>query len=225
MCLANSRKMSGRCVAGIVVAHDRAKWIRPISSRPNHEVSEYERQYEDGSDPQVLDIVSVPLIEARPHSYQSENWLLDPEYYWKKTGRAEWDRLLAFEERPASLWINGYSTYHGVNDRVPERQARTLTHSLKLIRVDRVTLRVHCPGAAFGNPKRVVQAGFEYSGCDYSLRVTDPVYERKYLAESDGNYTLGEAFLTISLGEPYDGYVYKLVAAIIERATSTGSGR
>jgi hypothetical protein len=48
--------------------------------------------------------------------------------------------------------------------------------------------------------------------------VTDPGYERTYLARPDGSYEIGESFLTISLGEPYNDYYYKLVAAIIPRA-------
>jgi hypothetical protein len=47
--------------------------------------------------------------------------------------------------------------------------------------------------------------------------VTDPEYELQYLAKPEGIYELGESFLTVSLGEPYDGYAYKLVAAIMER--------
>jgi hypothetical protein len=79
-CLANSRKPSGRCIAGIEVADQQRKgWIRPVSDRPNQAVSEYERQYEDGSDPTVLDIIDVPLLRHTPHTFQRENWLLDPE--------------------------------------------------------------------------------------------------------------------------------------------------
>lgn len=47
--------------------------------------------------------------------------------------------------------------------------------------------------------------------------MTDPVYERRYLAEEDGLYDLGECYLTVSLGEVWEGAAYKLVAAIIER--------
>ncbi len=52
---------------------------------------------------------------------------------------------------------------------------------------------------------------------DYRLWVTDPRYERAYLAKPDGDYEIGEAFLTVSLGEPYNNACYKLIAAIIER--------
>ena len=71
LCLANSRKLSGRCVAGREIVNGMAAaWVRPVSNREHQEVSEYERQYEDGTDTSVLDIVDVPLIEPRPHLYQ-----------------------------------------------------------------------------------------------------------------------------------------------------------
>ena len=47
--------------------------------------------------------------------------------------------------------------------------------------------------------------------------VTDPIYERRFLALADGRHPLGECCLAVSLGEPFEGYAYKLVAAIIER--------
>ena len=83
-CLANSRKLTGRCVAGREIKGRKGgKWIRPVSSRPGREVDEYERQYEDGSDPCVLDIIRIPVKEPIPEAWQTENWLLHPEYYWK----------------------------------------------------------------------------------------------------------------------------------------------
>lgn len=53
---------------------------------------------------------------------------------------------------------------------------------------------------------------------EYRLWVTDPGYERAYLAKPDGEYELGESFLTVSLGEPHNDACYKLIAAIIGRA-------
>ena len=79
-------------------------------------------------------------------------------------------------------------------------------------------LRVFEPGSAFGNPKRRVQAIFQFNSSDYALWVTDPNIARRYLKKDNGFYDLAESYLTISLSEPYEGYVYKLVAAILERS-------
>ena len=176
LCLANSRKLNGRCVAGIELSgsNRRIGWIRPVSAREHEEVSEYERQYEDGSDPRVLDVMNVPLLEARPKGYQQENWLLDPDHYWQKVKRGEWDELEVLADPVSSLWIDGFSTYNGRNDRIPLAQAG-LTSSLRLVRVDRLTLSVFKPGEAFGNPKRRVQGRFRHSGAEYRLWVTDRV--------------------------------------------------
>ncbi len=45
VCLANSRKLMGRCIAGKQRQAGKAagRWIRPVSQRENQEVSEYER--------------------------------------------------------------------------------------------------------------------------------------------------------------------------------------
>ncbi len=224
LCLANSRKPYGRCVAGRELGDGVAgAWIRPVSMRSGQEVSEYERQYQDGSDPKVLDIIDVPLVRHHPHGCQNENWLLDPEYYWVKAGRVGWVELLQHVESPAKLWINGYSTYHGENDEIPQEEADALLSSLVLISVSELWLRVFVPGAAFGDKKRRVQARFHYRGARYALRVTDPIVEREYLYREDGEYPVGESCLCISLSEPFrkqgDGPScrYKLVATMIER--------
>ncbi|MDQ6945974.1 MAG: hypothetical protein M3256_06800 [Actinomycetota bacterium] len=223
VCLANSRKLNGRCVAGReLIDGTPGEWIRPVSDREHQEVSEYERQFEDGSDPQVLDVIDLPLLDWRPGTYQQENWLLDPDHYWVRTGRVSWNDLDVFTDRVEPLWVNGYSTYHGLNDEIPMELADALESSLVLIRVARVQLSVFAPGEAFGNSKRRVQARVSHRGNDYRLWVTDPVYERAYLAQPDGEYQLGECFMTISLGEPYRGYSHKLIAAIMQPPSNAG---
>ena len=42
------------------------------------------------------------------------------------------------------------------------------------------------------------------------------MYERKYLLKPDGEYKIGESFLTISLGEPFNEACYKLIATVIQ---------
>lgn len=218
VCLANSRKLNGRCVAGIEVTQGkRVGWIRPVSASDHEEVSEYERQYQDGSDPRLLDVIDVPLIAPKPKDYQQENWLLDPNTYWQRVQRLRCEDLPPLVDPAGPLWLNGDSTYNGMNDRIALAQANALPSSLQLVRVDRLTLSVFKPGEAFGNPKRRVQGRFRHAGAGYHLWITDPIYERAYLAKQDGDYHIGESFVTISLGEPHNGYCYKLIAAIIER--------
>lgn len=218
LCLANSRKLSGRCIAGREIAENAlGPWIRPVSNREYQEVSEEERRYEDGRDPKVLDVIGIPLIEPRPHLFQQENWLLDPKFYWHKSDNWSWPRIQAFVEANGPLWLNQDSSYSGCNDRVSLEKAEQLGSSLRLIHLESLVLRVFCPGADFGDHKRKVQGRFKHEGVSYHLWVTDPDYEKRYLAEPDGSYELGECLLTISLGEPYKGYAYKLIAAVIER--------
>jgi hypothetical protein len=218
ICLANSRKLSGRCVAGCeIVGTEIRAWIRPVSDRPHEEVSYNERRYQDGGDPSVLDIIDIALSEPSPKDYQQENWLLDASQRWVKAGQVSWADLAQLADQSNTLWINGHSSNDGLNDRIPLDKAVTLTSSLKLIHVDKLNFTVSRPGAAFGNNGPRVRGWFSFSGNNYGLRVTDPVIERIYTRQGDGDYQLGECFLTISLGEPYSGHCYKLIAAVIQR--------
>lgn len=219
ICLANSRKLSGRCVAGKETS-DSGSWIRPISDRDTEEVSWEERHYKDGGDPGVLDIIDIPLLGARPAECQQENWLLDPERYWTRVGRFSESDLDQLLDPVECLWVDGFSTRNGLNDRVPNREARTLASSLRFIRVNELVLSVFAPGADLGYGKRKVQGQFRYAGNPYKLSVTDPIEKRTYLKQGDGKYKLGACYMTISLGEPYGGARYKLIAAIIRPAGS-----
>ena len=87
--------------------------------------------------------------------------------------------------------------------------------SLRLIKVNNLTLSVFAPGEGFGDSTRRVQGRFRHCGVDYWIRVTDIKCEREYVGRPDGEYSVGQAYLTISLGEPYGEYAYKLIAAVI----------
>lgn len=74
------------CVAGKRMSDQ--SWFRPISDRQGHEISELDRRYPDGKTAQLLDVIAIPCIEARPYGHQSENVLIDDRFYWEKKGRA-----------------------------------------------------------------------------------------------------------------------------------------
>ena len=195
----------GRCIAGKQWEAGKTTgcWIRPVSQRETQEVSEYERQYEDGSDPRVLDIVEVPMLEPKSENYQTENWLLEPKYYWKKIGDFSPADLPALVDPVEPLWVDGHKTYHGINDKVPVDASGGIASSLRLISVNEIELAVFAPSEAFGNSKRRVQGKFLHAGQKYAFWVTDPVCEKHFLAQQDGSYRYGACHLTVSLGEPY----------------------
>jgi hypothetical protein len=176
VCLANSRKLNGRCVAGRELKADGpGSWIRPVSGREHHEVSEHERQYENGADPKVLDVIDVPLQGPAPITYQTENWLLEPNLYWVCAGRLPLEELYRYVEPAGPLWLNGFRTFNGDNDTIPVGQADLLQSSLRLIRVPNVDLRVFAPrgrrsAAAKDECKRSSLTRASHTGCGLPTR-------------------------------------------------------
>jgi hypothetical protein len=214
-CLANSRKLSGRCVAGkeISATGQLGAWIRPVSSRPKQELSLIERRYTNGTEPQLLDRIQVSLEAHVSREYQVENHLIDATVRWVKTGTLAWQDLnTSIDALNGSLWIDGQSSYNGQNDRIPHEQARQLASSLKLVEPEGLIVAVTPEGV---NPKRTARAHFSLGGTNYALKLTDPVAEASYLARGEGEYPVGATRLCISIGEPFEGYCYKLVAGII----------
>ena len=78
VCLANSRKLGGRCIAGKEWHDNRpGGWIRPVSDRSSKELSTHECRYEDRREPRLLDIIDISLLSQAVEGHQSENWLID----------------------------------------------------------------------------------------------------------------------------------------------------
>ncbi len=220
ICLANSRKMSGRCVAGkALLSNGFGDWIRPVSSRPEKELSAYDRHYDGTAQPEpaLLDVIEIDFLGKDPHPYQPENYLIDDRIYWRLSRKATFaEALRAVDPMQPDLWgLSSYSSYHGQYDRVPIADAPSFNSSLQLIRVDDLRIRVRAEGANFGNIKRNLRGYFTYSGNQYAIMITDPIIEADYLTRPENTYPVGVALLCVSLGEPYQGYAYKLIAGVI----------
>jgi hypothetical protein len=218
VCLASSRRPCGRCIAGReVIDGGYGGWIRPVSARPSAELTLKERCYENDTEPQVLDIIDIPMIGTVPHAHQTENHMIDATYYWTKQGAFTWADLADLVDRPGFLWGNGDSTHHGMNDRMHQALASQFAKSLFLIEPEALTVQVQTEVGALENPTRRVRADFWYHGTRYNFIVTDPLAEQVFLTADADEYRLNNVYLTVSLSEAFEGdrCCHKLVDAII----------
>lgn len=217
ICLANSYKNGGRCIAGVAFNLMPALWIRPVSVHDPVGLTEAERHYADGDEPGLLDIIELPLVGQREHAYQRENWVIDTTTKVQKSGTVSWEACKKYVSKAETLWANTSSTMSGLNDRVPLEQLEGSVQSLHLIHTPNYMIDVTEPHPESMTKGHRVNARFDYRGVPHSLRVTDPQMVARYQRAPVGEYAVGEALLTVSLGEPYHGHAYKLVAGVMER--------
>jgi hypothetical protein len=163
----------------------------------------------------VLDIVDLSFIQPMPLHHQVENHVIDKAKTWKKVNRITWTEVSSIiEPLRGPLWRNGTSSFHGINDQVPEAQIDQYNSSLILIRLENLELRV-LDETRYNRPnEREVRATFAIGGYTYRLVVTDPTAKTEFLAKPDGAYPIKNAVIGVSLAEPYHGFAYKLVATI-----------
>ncbi len=216
VCLANSHKPGGRCVAGRELGG--GGWVRPVSGGADPSVSTDAIAYRNGRQPKLLDVMDVPLLEPTSSGHQRENWLLDPARRWVKVGTLPWRSLASLQDPEAPLWDDGFSSSTGLNNRVPEDRARHLADSLRLVHAPDLQIEV------FENRGHIrVHGRFVHAGVEHNLSVTDPECSRIFRLKDDGEYAVGDSYLTISLGGVFkDRFCYKLIAAVFQAGSAAG---
>ena len=216
VCLASSLKRGGLCIAGRELTDSGlGSWIRPVSVRPDAELTYLEYRYESGQSPKVLDVLDVPVLKPDGRGHQVENVLIDRSRRWMEQGRLPYAQVGRLVDQPASLWTNSESSAHGRFNCMSSEAASRFGWSLCLIRVDELWIESACAGRG----DKVFRASFEYRGVSYKLSVTDPVVREQLDARPTGKYRIGstEIFLCVSLSEAFrgDGRCHKLVASVI----------
>jgi hypothetical protein len=218
VCLANSRKNMGRCVAGVELVKGKpGVWIRPVSVLPTGELTQASTVCSDGQEAALLDVLDVRFRSPRPHDYQTENHVISPSQRWTKAGTASWRDVAKIASRaPKTLWSNGDSTYNGINDQVSHDEAKKFDYSLALVLADGASFVVQDEGLQ--DQKMKVRCRFAHNGVTYKLMLTDIRLENDLKARGYGTYSIKDpAYLCVSLGEPFSktGKCYKLVAGVI----------
>ena len=230
ICLANSSKPGGRCIAGLKT--DSSGWFRPVSSIGNGALSWRNYSLDNGNEPQLFDIVRVSCSAHCSKCHQPENWVINGQS-WEFVGLPSLEQIRKLlnpevNKNSASPKLFGnldrkicYSTF---------KQNPALS-SLAIIKPYGLEWIVE----RFENEKKY-KAKFLLGGFEYKLPVTDPIWkkhlssldENKYSSEQVieelelKNFDPNNFLLTISLGEPFpsdavegEQFCYKLIAAVI----------
>ncbi len=215
VCLANSRKYQGCCIAGKEISKSESKkWIRPVSSRKTGELESSEIRLKGGGSPKLLDIITLSTEKYSPHDYQTENYLNDRKTVWIKKGEFPLSGLREICDDVSRIWINGYDSSSGKNDKIPLDLANEKCESsLLLIKPQQLKIILES-GLTY---KRKIRTSFSYHETPYNFAVTDSFADAYYSGKPEGWYEIekGDIYLCVSLGEPFEGFCYKLVAGII----------
>ena len=217
ICLANSRKLRGRCVAGLRT--DGGGWIRPVA--PSEDGTLFGQHYclDDGSEAQILDLIRIEVDKPKPQAHQPENWVI---------GNAQW-KLLARPALPRYIKLiarsleSGPALFGDYSDRIDfiSLLASPSSSSVCLIRPENIWWQITTSYTG----RRQTRAIFNILNYFYDLVITDPVFEKRLSFLDFGVHTLEAAKLdegldivfAISLGEPMpsDKKCYKLVAGVV----------
>jgi hypothetical protein len=214
--LADSKKMGGRCLAGISTRS--GEWIRPVSELADGVIYPFHCRVQ-GRQPRLLDVVRLPYQRRLETPTQPENLLISGEE-WSLAGSLEPDvayaELRPFLDPGPALFGNGQ---RGVDEEVANQG---LAASLALIESDlEPTFVVKGPSQPGGSAQ--TRATFELGGWCYDLPITDFEIRPRLLMAGAGSHGCAEIglesgdhiLLTISLGLPWNGTHWKLVAGLL----------
>ncbi len=213
ICLANSRKHGGRCVAGLRL--DGAGWLRPVGTLPDGTLYPPNYTLGDGTEAALLDLIQVGVRAHRPAPHQSENWIIDGTT-WTLLSRPMGANLVQVLQNAI---MHGPELLRGFSDRVPYAgfQQQHATASLTLIAPDTIDLYHQLSYRGRPQARGRFSLGSGAKATLYDLVITDPYWEGVVIQQ--GPRTLRQAdakfLVTISLGEPFGLDCYKLIAAII----------
>lgn len=204
LCLANSTKPGGRCIAGVQLeknseglhkirrSNNRPEWLRPVSSDVGGAIP---LQFAEHIE--VLDIVECTCIKKVPSGHQIENFLVN----------------LKSIKRIGSLGHKGVVLQNNVLSGICESRCDLWGSSSAVSQIQKDSLCLIRPD----DPKPYKSS---YNKCRIKFRYGKPKIEYD-LPITDPNFNCGtqfgkDAYLTISLaGEKCKGEYYKLVAAVI----------
>lgn len=212
ICLANSYKHGGRCIAGIevvpqsdgsfgIVRHDdgRPRWIRPVSMSANGEIPNHLAESF-----KIFSLVKLTDVEPCPDNAHTEDvhcTRMEICPFELSPTKDFLDQLIDTQHK-AVFYFRGKSIPTTIIDR--------LDYSLMLIHPDNAY--AYCDKERENSKYRMK---FTYNGSNYDFPITDPVFLEQFKKSPDSYADLDGVYLVLSLGIAFEGFHYKLVATVL----------
>ena len=211
ICLANSLKRGGRCIAGVEVTVDDGRWTvvrkadgSPRWLRPIDRATEFgEIMIGEARNIPLLSMVKLEDVVLIPQQAHQE----DVHYsVMRAVGRVSASAAVLRQFVDEAHPVIFYGTDRAID--IPTYQ--TADHSLMFVHADSADIV-----ADVREDKTRYRMLLGYRGVTYDLSVTDPDYIE---ALNGGRISLGaqaDVYVTLSLGLVYEERHHKLVAAVI----------
>ena len=212
ICLANSYKHGGRCIAGIevvpqsdgsygIVRHEdgRPRWIRPISMSVNGEIPNHLAESF-----KIFSLVKLTDVEPCPEKAHTED---------VHCSRME---ICPFELSPTKDFLDQLidtrhqAVFYFRGKAIPATIIDRLDYSLMLIHPDSIC--AYCDEERENSKYRMK---FSYYGSNYDFPITDPVFLEQFKKNPDCYTDLKNVYLVLSLGIEFEGFHFKLVATVV----------
>ena len=206
VCLANSYKEGGRCIAGVKLderglPEKPAKWIRPVCPTAEGEIPVHLVQ-----DIRPLDILEFEKTADVPKSFQTENVFFD-EKSLQITGKFPQERLEVICDQRQFLLF-------GSRAKAVEQssEAKKLNHSLTMIHTSHFKVYEQFYE---DRARPQIRLRFSFDIFSYDFPVTDPVFLSNYQQNKQLLTDIEKLYLTLSLGRAHEGWHYKLAACVL----------
>ena len=212
ICLANSYKHGGRCIAGIevvpqsdgglvIVRHNdgRPKWIRPVSMSAAGEIPNLLAESF-----KVFSLVKLTEVEPCPDKAHTED---------VHCSRME---ICSFDLTPTNAFLNQLldtqhqSVFYYRGKAIPATIINRLDYSLMLICPEKAC--AYCDEERENSKYRMK---FTYFDSNYDFPITDPVFLEQFKKSPEDFSDLKGIYLVLSLGLEFEGFHFKLVATVV----------
>jgi hypothetical protein len=212
ICLANSYKHGGRCIAGIevvpktdgsidIVRHDdgRPRWIRPVSMSANGEIPNHLAE-----NFKIFTLVKLTDTVPCPDKAHTEDVHCSRMEIWTSELSPTKDLLeqLIDSKHQAVFYFKGKA--------IPTTMIDRLDYSLMLIHPENAY--AYCDEERENSKYRMK---FTYLGSNYDFPITDPVFLDQFKKNPNSYTDLNGVYLVLSLGLEFEGFHFKLVATVV----------